>query len=403
MSQLVLVINAGSSSLKYDLVDAETGESRASGIVERIGEARSHAKHTVDGTTHEQDGACPDHGAAFDLLIESFHEHGPDLATVELTAVGHRVVHGGDRFSEPTRVDDEVEATIEQLIPLAPLHNPGNLKGIRVARSHFPEVPQIAVFDTAFHQTLPAHAYTYALPRSWREQHGVRRYGFHGTSHAYVSRRAAELVGLAAEDANVIVLHLGNGASAAAVAGGRSVDTSMGLSPLEGLVMGTRPGDIDPSLPTHLGRAGVSPEEYDRALNKESGLKGLTGSNDFREVVGRAASGDADATLGLEVVAHRLRKYIGAYAAVLGRVDAVAFTAGIGEHSPTIREAALHGLADLLGIELDLDANRAALSGEHRISTPGSRVAVLVVPTAEEAEIARQSAALVTAVSPTGR
>ena len=226
--------------------------------------------------------------------------------------------------------------------------------------------------------------------------HRVRRYGFHGTSHSYVSRRAAELLGLAVEDANVIVLHLGNGASATAVAGGRSVDTSMGLSPLEGLVMGTRPGDLDPSLPAHLSRAGVSLEEYDRALNKESGVKGLAGTNDFRELQERADGGDRDACLALDIVAHRLRKYIGAYAAVLGRVDAVAFTAGIGEHSPQVRAAALEGLTELFGIELDEAANAAATSGEHRISTASSRVAVLVVPTEEELEIAREAAAVAT-------
>ena len=396
MSRLVLVVNAGSSSLKYDLIDVDAAESRASGLVERIGEPTSRAKHSVDGTDHRTEGRCADHGAAFELLLGAFREHGPDLGGLELAAVGHRVVHGGAQFSAPTRIDDEVEATIERLIPLAPLHNPANLEGIRVARAHFPDVPQVAVFDTAFHQTLPPHAYTYAVSRAWRDEHRVRRYGFHGTSHAYVSRRAAELLGLPVEAANVIVLHLGNGASATAVAGGRSVDTSMGLSPLEGLVMGTRPGDLDPSLPAHLARAGVSLEEYDRALNKESGLKGLTGSNDFRELEDRVAAGDADARLAFDVVAHRLRKYIGAYAAVLGRVDAVAFTAGVGEHSPMLRAAALDGLGDLLGIEVDAAANDAATSGEHRISTASSRVAVLVLPTQEELEIAREAAGVAT-------
>jgi acetate kinase len=396
VSGLVLVINAGSSSLKYDLIDVGSAESLASGLVERIGETTSLARHSVGGQDHRQESGLADHGAAFELVLGAFGEHGPDLAEVELLAVGHRVVHGGADFSEPTRIDDAVEATIERLIPLAPLHNPANLEGIRVARAHFPDVPQVAVFDTAFHQTLPPQAYTYAVKREWRESHRVRRYGFHGTSHSYVSRRAAELLGLAVEDANVIVLHLGNGASATAVAGGRSVDTSMGLSPLEGLVMGTRPGDLDPSLPAHLSRAGISLEEYDRALNKESGVKGLAGTNDFRELQERADGGDRDACLALDIVAHRLRKYIGAYAAVLGRVDAVAFTAGIGEHSPQVRAAALEGLTELFGIELDEAANAAATSGEHRISTASSRVAVLVVPTEEELEIAREAAAVAT-------
>lgn len=389
----VLVINAGSSSLKYQLLDADTGATEASGLIERIGEPDSYSKHSGPDGEHRRDVGCPDHRAAFAVLGENFRDHGPRLDDVRLTAVGHRVVHGGDRFSEPVLIDDDVEAAIEQLIPLAPLHNPGNLQGIRVARERFPDTPQVAVFDTAFHQTLPPHAYTYAVPQSWRTEHGVRRYGFHGTSHAYVSRRAAELIDHPVDDANVIVLHLGNGASATAVEGGRSVDTSMGLSPLEGLVMGTRPGDLDPSLPAHLGRAGLSVDDYDHALNRESGLKGLTGSNDFREVTDLVAAGDADAKLAFDVVVHRLRKYIGAYAAVLGRLDAVAFTAGIGEHSPQLRAAALEGLG-LLGIELDPEANAAATSGEQVISAPGSAVTVLVIPTAEELEIAQQAAAL---------
>lgn len=391
---IVLVINAGSSSLKYDLIDTSSGESRASGIVEKIGETASVARHSVGGVTYQLDQACADHRAAFELVHAAFDEHGPDLAGITLAALGHRVVHGGEHFSAPVVIDDHVEAAIERLIPLAPLHNPANLEGIRAARARFPDTPQVAVFDTAFHQSLPPHAYTYAVPRSWREQHGVRRYGFHGTSHAYVSRRAAELLGLPVAEANVIVLHLGNGASATAVAGGRSVDTSMGLSPLEGLVMGTRPGDVDPSLPAHLARAGLSLEDYDHGLNRLSGLKGLAGTNDHREVSELAAGGDPAAQLALDVVAHRLRKYIGAYAAVLGRVDAVAFTAGIGEHSSEARRSALEGLA-LFGIELDPEANEAATSGEHRISTVSSPVAVFVIPTKEELEIARQSVALV--------
>ncbi|MEO7129847.1 MAG: acetate kinase [Dermatophilaceae bacterium] len=394
MNTPVLVINAGSSSLKYQLLDADSGETQASGIIERIGESDSYAAHSGPNGKHRRDVDCPNHHAAFLLLSGSFEEFGPSLDEIDLVAVGHRVVHGGDRFSAPVLIDDEVESTIESLIPLAPLHNPGNLEGIRRARERFPDVPQVAVFDTAFHQTLPPHAYTYAVPSTWRTDYGVRRYGFHGTSHAYVSRRAAELIHHPIDDANVIVLHLGNGASATAVQGGRSIDTSMGLSPLEGLVMGTRAGDLDPSLPGHLGRMGISVEDYDRALNKESGLKGLTGSNDFRELEERMEAGDSDAQLAFDVVVHRLRKYIGAYAAVLGRLDAVAFTAGVGEHSPILRAATLEGLG-LLGIELDAAANAAAGSGEHVISTPDSPVTVLVIPTAEELEIAQQAAALV--------
>lgn len=390
----VLVVNAGSSSLKYQLVDATTGVTQAAGLVERIGEPGSRARHVADQQEHEHEISCGSHREAFEAIVTAFRDHGPDLATVALAAVGHRVVHGGDRFIHPVLVTDEVLGAIEQLVPLAPLHNPANLEGIRIARQRFPGTPQVAVFDTAFHHTLPAHAFTYAVPRSWRETYGVRRYGFHGTSHAFVSRRASELLGIPLGEANVIVLHLGNGASATAVAGGRSVDTSMGLSPLEGLVMGTRPGDLDPSLPAHLGRAGISVAEYDEALNRESGLLGLAGTNDFRELTGLVAAGDPDARLAFDVAAHRLRKYVGAYAAVLGRLDAVVFTAGVGEHSPALRAAATRGLG-ILGIELDEEANAAATSGEHRISRPDSPVAVLVVPTNEELEIARQAAALV--------
>ena len=330
-----------------------------------------------------------------ELLRSAFAEHGPDLAEVELVAVGHRVVHGGADFSEPTVVTPAVVDAIRRLVPLAPLHNPGNLQGIEVAQQVFPDVPQVAVFDTAFHQTMPAAASTYAVPRSWREQYRVRRYGFHGTSHAFVSRRVADLLGRPVEELATIVLHLGNGASATAVDGGRSVDTSMGLTPLEGLVMGTRPGDVDPGLPRHLAEvAGLAVEDYDRALSKESGLLGLTGSADMRDVERRMEEGDPDARLAFDVVVHRLLHYVGAYAAVLGRVDAIAFTAGIGEHSPLVRAAVVERLAGF-GLRLDEAANEAAHT-EALISTPESSVAVWVVPTNEEFEIARQAAELVT-------
>lgn len=397
MSRLVLVVNAGSSSLKYQLLDADSGDRLAAGLVERIGEdvadADDNVTHTgPDGTTHRHVG-CPDAATAFAALLASFRDGGPDLEHLELAAVGHRVVHGGARFTGPTLVDDEVVEAVTALVPLAPLHNPANLEGIRVARETFPGVPQVAVFDTAFHHTLPPRARTYAVPRAWRDDHGVRRYGFHGTSYAHVSRRAAELLGRPVADTHLVVLHLGNGASAAAVDGGESIDTSMGLAPLEGLVMGTRSGDLDPSVAAHLGRAGITVAEVDRALNKESGLLGLSGHSDFREVSEAAAAGDPDAALALDVTAYRIRKYVGAYAAALGRLDAVVFTAGVGEHSPVLREAALSGL-EVLGIHLDPEANARATSGEHRVSTDDSPVAVLVVPTDEELEIARQAAAL---------
>ena len=389
----VLVVNAGSSSLKYQLVRPDTGTALATGLVERIGMDQGRARHTVDGTDHVLEQEIPDHTAAFAVLTAQFATHGPDLAEAAPGVVGHRVVHGGSRFASTVLVDDEVLQTLRDLVPLAPLHNPGNIAGIEVARETFPDLPQVAVFDTAFHQTVPEAAYTYAVPLSWRQTFSVRRYGFHGTSHAYVSRRTAELLDRPLEETNTIVLHLGNGASACAVAGGRSVDTSMGLPPLEGLVMGTRGGDIDPGLAAHLSRVGgLTLPEFDHALNKESGLKGLTGSSDFREVMALRAQGEESAALAFDVVVHRLVRYVGALAMVLGRVDAITFTAGIGENAPELRAAVLERVG-LLGVEVD-HAGNADLRAEGRISTPDSRVAAFVVPTNEEWEIARQASAL---------
>ena len=308
--------------------------------------------------------------------------------------MAHRVVHGGTRFSAPVRIDDGVLAAIRELSALAPLHNPVNATGIEVARQVFPLLPHVAVFDTAFHQTLPPHAYTYAVPPHWERDYGVRRYGFHGTSHAYVSRAAAGLLGRPVEDANVIVLHLGNGASATAVAGGRSVDTSMGLTPLEGLVMGTRSGDIDPAIVAHLHRtAGLDPDLVDRALNSSSGLLGLAGHSDLREVRLLVEEGDEHAALALDVFCHRVRKYVGAYMAVLGRTDAVVFTAGIGENDAVVRARSLAGLEDL-GIRIEEERNTARSRDARVISADGSPVAVLVVPTDEELEMARQAVSL---------
>ncbi len=386
----VLVINAGSSSLKYQLVRADTGQSLATGLIERIGLDDGSARHTVDGTDHVTEQEVRDHAAAFELLTVQFAEHGPDLRETAPGAVGHRVVHGGAKFASTVRIDDEVLETLRRLVPLAPLHNPGNIAGIEVALETFPDLPQVAVFDTAFHQTMPAAAFTYAVPLAWRQTLNIRRYGFHGTSHAYVSRRTAELLGRPLEETNVVVLHLGNGASSCAVEGGRSVDTSMGLTPLEGLVMGTRPGDLDPGLPAHLSRvSGLTLPEFDHALNKESGLKGLAGDSDFRAIEQRRADGDEEATLAFDVVVQQLVRHLGSSALVLGRLDAVAFTAGIGENSTELRAAVLQR-AGLLGIELDADANATA-RGETRISTTDSAVAAFVVPTNEEWEIAREA------------
>ncbi len=387
VSRTVLVLNAGSSSLKYQVLDAVTGDTAASGIVEEIG-GPGHLRHTTGTTVHEREVTCHDHRDALEAARAALREHGPDLGSLDLFAVGHRVVHGGARFAEPVVIDDDVITAIRELVPLAPLHNPANLEGIHSARDSFPDVPQVAVFDTAFHQTLPREAHTYAVPAPWRERHQVRRYGFHGTSHRYVSRRTAELLGRAPEDCNVIVLHLGNGASACAVQGGRSIDTSMGLSPLEGLVMGTRSGDVDPALGAYLARvAGLDAAAYAEALNTRSGLLGLAGTSDLRELEQRRADGDADADLAFDVMVHRLRKYVGAYAVLLGRVDAIAFTGGIGQNSPRVRGAVLQGLG-VLGVELDSDSN-ARGAPERRVTTAGSRVAAWVVPTDEELEIAR--------------
>ena len=362
----VLVLNCGSSSIKYRLYDGERVVD--GGLIERIG---------------EEGGGPPDHAAALHDLMDRL-----DLG--ELTAVGHRVVHGGLRFSAPTVIDDDVVAAIEELVPLAPLHNPANLAGITVTRRLLPDTPQVAVFDTAFHRTLPEAAATYAIDRAVAQEYGIHRYGFHGTSHAYVSRRTAALLGRAYEDVNVITLHLGNGASACAVAGGRSVATSMGLSPLEGLVMGTRSGDIDPAIVFHLRRnAGMSIDEIDHLLNHRSGLLGLCGANDMREVLRRRAAGDPAAALAFDVYCRRITAYVGAYYALLGRVDAITFTAGIGENAAEVRAAALADL-DRLGIVVSPERN-ATGSGERIISPEGAEVAVCVVPTDEEREIATQT------------
>lgn len=395
MTDRVLVLNAGSSSLKYSLLDGGSGVAEATGSVERIGEGEGRLTHSVGGDDHIEDRPVADFEDALRSALDAFDRHGPAIDGGALAAVGHRVVHGGDVFAEPVVVDDRVLETVESLVPLAPLHNPANLEGLRVARELFPDVAQVAVFDTAFHQSMPEHAYTYAVPMAWREEHRIRRYGFHGTSYAFVARRAAELLGRAPEDTNLVVLHLGNGASAAAVRGGRSVDTSMGLTPLEGLVMGTRSGDLDPAIHGHLHRElGWSLAEIDRVLYRESGLQGLAGANDFREVTRRRAAGDPAASLAFDVYAYRVRKYVGAYYAALGELHAVVLTGGVGQHSADLRSAAVGGL-ERLGIVLDPVRNEAGVSHARAVSAAESDVAVLVVPTDEEWEIARQALAVV--------
>lgn len=390
-TERVLVLNAGSSSLKYQLLQPDSGAVLAKGLVEQIGEpSGGRHRHTAGGKDHESTGGLVDMPAALAAVGAAFDQHGPDLSAEPPIAVGHRVVHGGTRFQSTTRIDAAVLDTLRALNPLAPLHNPANIAGIEAALELFPQVPQFAIFDTAFHATLPPAAYTYAVPRAWESEHGVRRYGFHGTSHQYVSERVTALIGR--PDLATVVLHLGNGCSACAVLDGRSVDTSMGMTPLEGLVMGTRCGDIDPAIPFHLARtAGLGIGELDTALNKQSGLLGLTGDNDFRAVVTRAAAGDAAARAAIDIVTLRLVKYVGAYAAGMGRLDAIAFTGGIGEHNPALRAAVLERLA-LFGIEIDSAANESA-EGETRLTTPGSRVTAYVIPTNEELQIARECTA----------
>lgn len=394
MTATVLVLNTGSSSLKYELLAPERGDRLAAGIVERIGEVTGRAEHRAGPTTTAIERPFAGHGEALRAVLELFDRHGPALADAGLIAVGHRVVMGGDQFADPTVIDERVIATVERLSPLAPLHNPANLAGIAVGRALLPDLPHVAVFDTAFFHRLPPAAATYALDREVAARHGIRRYGFHGTSHRYVSRRVTEILGTRLSRRQ-IVLHLGNGASASAVVDGRAVETSMGLTPLEGLVMGTRTGDIDAAVVAHLVRhAGMSVDDVDDLLNRRSGLKGLGGHNDLRDLHLAIAAGDASARLALDVYEHRLRKYIGAYAAVMGGVDALTFTAGVGEHDAVVRSETVTGLG-FLGIRIDETRNRTASHEARRISPDDAPVAVLVVPTDEEMAIAEETLAVV--------
>jgi len=370
----VLVLNAGSSSLKYQLIEPNSGESLADGTVEQIGEPAS---------------PTADHRAALQAACEALADEGIDLTNCGLAAVGHRVVHGGAVFYRPTVIDDAVIAQLKQLSMLAPLHNPPALAGIEVARTMLSDVPHVAVFDTAFFHNLPAAAATYAIDRELAQTWHIRRYGFHGTSHRYVSEQAADFLKRPHAELNQIVLHLGNGASASAIAGGRPVDTSMGLTPLEGLVMGTRSGDVDPGMISYLHReADMSVEEIESMLNHRSGLLGLAGERDFRRLREMIESGDSAAQLAYDVFIHRLRKYVGGYLAILGRTDAISFTAGVGENAAAVRLDALSGL-EALGIQIDEQRNAERATGTRRISADASPIAVLVVPTNEELAIAR--------------
>lgn len=389
----VLVLNSGSSSLKYQLFDMGERVPLEGGAAHRIGESGSglrHIGHDPSGKIREDvvDLELADHAAALDVILDRLST---GRAKDGLVGIGHRVVHGGREFRAPQRIDEHVIEVVRSLSPLAPLHNPANLLGIEVAMALRPDVPHVAVFDTAFHQTIPKHAYRYAVPEPWYEVHGVRRYGFHGISYAYVSKQAARVLGRPLSELNLIVLHLGNGASVTAIAGGRSVDTSMGLTPLEGLVMGTRGGDVDPGAILHLLRhGGMTVDEIDRGLNKESGMTGLCGVADMRDALDEEAKGDSAAHLAVEVYVYRIRKYIGAYMAALGRVDAIVFTGGVGENSAEIRRRTCGGL-DRLGVRLDDTENRRGSPAERPIHVEDGPVAVLVVPTNEELEIAEQT------------
>ncbi len=403
---MILVLNSGSSSVKYQLFNMDSGEVLASGLVERIAESVGAIKHKRwPGTQKEESFSAEmpvaDHKAALMLVVDRLigSETGVIADASEIKAIGHRIVQGGAYFSAPTLVDDSVVEKLREIIPIGPLHNPGHIAGIETAKVLFPGVPQVVVIDTAFHQTMPPEAYLYPLPYDLCKELRIRRYGFHGTSHAYVAGKAAEFLGRKMEETSVITIHLGNGCSMDAVKRGRCVDTSMGLTPLAGLMMGTRCGDIDPAiLPFLAANKGLSMQELDTLMNKESGLKGICGVNDMRDIHARRKAGDERAELAFRMFCYRVKHYIGAYLAVMGECEAIVFTAGIGENDSEARAQACAGL-EFLGIVMDEKANASAPRGrECEISAPGSRIKVLVVPTNEELAIAKQTEAVIKAL-----
>lgn len=398
---VILTLNCGSSSVKYQLYDWSRRDVLANGVVERVTQSGSRILHKVPGRDElEVDHECPDHTEAIQLIMDTLlsSEHGAISSIDEVKAVGHRVVHGGEKFKKSVIVDDEVIETFKEIQNLAPLHNPANIQGITAARTVLPNVPHCAIMDTAWHQTMPAHAFTYAVPYGWYRDHGVRRYGFHGTSFLYTAKRAAVLLGKKPEETNLIIAHIGNGASICAVKNGVSVDTSMGLTPLEGLVMGTRSGDIDPAIPFYMmNQEGISPDDLERTLNKKSGVLGITETLvDRRDIEIAASEGNKQAQLAIDVESYRIRKYIGAYAAAIGGVDAVVFTAGVGERGPTIRGKALEGLA-FMGIKVDPQKNELSKTknAETDISANDSPVRIFVIPTDEELVMTEDTYALV--------
>lgn len=398
----ILVINTGSSSIKYQLFDMDHRKVLAIGVAEKIGEIKSLLTHKITGKNGEdlvkvKEGRIAGHREGLSQILELLMDaqYGVIRDKSEISAVGHRVVHGGETFHSPTIINGEVMAAIKNNIPLAPLHNPSNLIGIEVARSIFSDSPQVAVFDTAFHQTLPPRAFLYALPYRLYKKDKVRRYGFHGTSHSYVANKAADYLGRPLGDLDLISVHLGNGASMAALKNGKCIDTTMGMTPLEGLVMGTRSGDVDPALPFFLAdHLKMSLKEIDHLLNKESGLKGICGTNDMREVIEKKDAGETLAKTALEVYCYRIKKYIGAYFAALENLDALIFTGGIGENSPEIRRLSCQGLSRL-GIEIDLEKNNKTGNGIKKINHSRGEVEILVIPTNEELQIAQETAGVI--------
>ncbi|MBM9603309.1 acetate kinase [Desulfopila inferna] len=393
----ILVINAGSSSIKYQLLDMDDESLMASGIVERIGEAQGELSHKKIVKGNEQktviEKKIGNHREGMHLLIDMITsaETGVIASTDEIDAIGHRVVQGGELFNSATLIDKSVKQAIEENNPLAPLHNPANLTGIAVAEELFPGTPNVAVFDTEFHQTMPARAYMYALPYEFYEDLKVRRYGFHGTSHKYVAKNVASAMNRNPEDINVITIHLGNGGSITAVKGGKCIDTSMGMTPLAGVMMGSRCGDIDPAISGYIAEAkNISAAEVDSILNKKSGFKGICGMNDMRDIHESAAGGNQRARLAVDMFCYQVKKYIGAYFAALGTVDAIAFTAGIGENDDIVRAGVCSDMEGL-GLELDAAANDGRISHQKKISKDGGKVDIWVIPTNEELQIAQDT------------
>ena len=386
----ILVLNSGSSSIKCQyFIDQK---SIASVLIERIGEEESYSQINYAGIKESHTSSVSDHHQALNTILSLLKKSKVLTSIDELDAVGHRVVHGGEAFQKPTLVNEEVIETIRSLIPLAPLHNPANLEGLEALYNKYPNLPQVAVFDTAFHQSMPEHAYTYPIPYKLSKASNIRRYGFHGTSHAYVAKEAAKMLNKDLNRVNLITLHLGNGASVTAIRAGKSIDTSMGLTPLEGLMMGTRSGDIDPAIIPYLAHnSEMDIDAIDKMLNKESGLKGICGTNDMREVIDQAEHNDPLSTLALEMYTYRIKKYIGAYTVALGRVDAIVFTGGIGEHASKVREMVCEGLYDSIGLEMGSSKNQISSSNNQEIQSERSKIKLFIIPTNEELEIVLQT------------